>query len=56
VGGFPSGYAVDDNVGLHFVGTELAAVVASQTGVTAYRVELRDGAVVETPLEATQLE
>lgn len=51
--GLPAGYAADDGVGLHFVGTDLAAIVSSQPGATAYRVELWDGAVVETPLEPT---
>jgi peptidase E len=46
--GFPSGYAADSGVGLHFVGTELVEVVSPHEGATAYRVE--PGA--ETPLEA----
>src|ERR671933_486869 len=37
-GGFPAGYAADDGVGVHFVGTELHAVVASEPRATAYRV------------------
>ncbi len=37
--GFPPGYAADDGVGLHFVGTELTEVVTSRDGATAYRVE-----------------
>jgi dipeptidase E len=37
--GFPPGYAADDGVGLHFVGTELADVWTSREGATAYRVE-----------------
>jgi len=45
--GFTSGYAADDGVALHFVGTELREVVASQPSARAYRVE--PGA--ETPLE-----
>jgi len=46
--GFPAGYAVDDGVGLHFVGTELAETVTSREGATAYRVE----SGTETPLAA----
>ena len=54
--GFAGGYAADDGVGLHFVGTDLATVIASGPVVKAYRVELRDGSVIETPLEPTRLE
>ena len=36
--GFPAGYAADDGVGLHFVGTELAEVVSARPGAQAYRV------------------
>ena len=50
--GFPAGYAIDDDAAVHFVGTEIAEVVASRAGATAYRVELNGGQVVETPLEA----
>jgi dipeptidase E len=37
--GFPPGIAADDDVALHFVGTELREVVTSREGATAYRVE-----------------
>ena len=40
-GGFPAGYAADDGVALHFVGTELREVVATLPGAAAYRVEPR---------------
>lgn len=53
--GLPAGYAADDGVGLHFVGTELREVVASRPGATAYRVETVGGRVVETPLPARNL-
>ena len=46
--GFPPGYAADDGVGLHFVGTELVEAVTTREGATAYRVE--PGA--ESPLPA----
>jgi peptidase E len=49
--GFPAGYAADDGVALHFVGTELAEVWTAREGATAYRVE----AGGETPLEARLL-
>ena len=50
-GGFPTGYAADDDTALHFVGVELREVVASRAGARAYRVE--PGA--EVPLEARLL-
>lgn len=37
-GGFPAGYAADDGVGLHFVGTELVDVLSCRPGASAYRV------------------
>jgi len=46
--GFPAGIAIDDDVGVRFDGTELAEVVTSRAGATAYRVS-SDG---EEPLEA----
>jgi dipeptidase E len=49
--GFPPGYAADDGVGLHFVGTELAEVLSLREGATAYRVE--PGA--EMPLPARSI-
>ncbi len=49
--GFPPGHAADDACALHFVGEELADVVAGEAGKRAYRVELVDGAPRETPLE-----
>lgn len=36
--GFAAGVAADDDVGVHFVGTELHEVVTSRDGATAYRV------------------
>lgn len=50
-GGFPPGYAADDGVALHFVGTELHEVVSTRAGATAYRVEPSG----ETPLDARLL-
>jgi dipeptidase E len=38
-GGFPAGVAADDDVALHYVGTELHDVVTSREGATAYRVK-----------------
>ncbi len=53
--GFPAGVAADDGAGLVFRGTELAEVVSCFDGSTAYRVELVDGDVRETPLDARLL-
>ena len=50
--GLTGGYAADAGVGLHFVEDELREVVACEEGSKAYRVELRDGKVVEEPIEA----
>jgi dipeptidase E len=49
--GLQPGIAADDDVGLHFAGTELREVVSSRAGATAYRVT-REG---EQPLEARLL-
>ncbi|MFV2088093.1 Type 1 glutamine amidotransferase-like domain-containing protein [Micromonospora sp. LOL_021] len=48
-GDLPAGYATDDGVGLHYVGTELVEAVSSLPGAGAYRVEPgeRHGTVVE---------
>jgi dipeptidase E len=48
--GFPGGFAADDNVALHFAGSDLAEVVSGRPEAGAYRVELEDGAVRETPV------
>jgi peptidase E len=53
--GLPGGYAADAGVGLRFVEGELREVVACDEGSAAYRVELRDGEVAETPLETRLL-
>ena len=49
--GFPGGVAADDDVGVHFVGTELHEVLTSRDGATAYRVTPAG----EQPLEARLL-
>jgi dipeptidase E len=54
-GSLPDGLAADNGVGLHFVGTELAEAVATRAGQGAFRVELVDGEVRETPIEARPL-
>ena len=49
--GFPAGVAADDDVALHYVGTDLREVVTTREGATAYRIDA-DG---EEPLEARLL-
>ena len=44
------GLAIDDGVAVHFVGDEIHRVVASRRGVTAYRVQVRNGVAREEPL------
>ena len=55
--GMRGGYAAEDGVALHFLGTELEHVVSSRPGGRAYRVERagRSGRVRETPLPARLL-
>jgi peptidase E len=48
--GLPAGYAADDGAALHFTGTALTEVVSSRPNAAAYRVELRDGQLVEERL------
>jgi peptidase E len=48
----PDGYATDNGVGLHYVGTELHEVVSETEAAGAYRVErMSNGEVRETRLE-----
>jgi len=49
------GYAADDSVALHFVGTELARVVASRPGRRGWRLDVAGGEVVEEPLDTVEL-
>ncbi|HVR29661.1 MAG TPA: peptidase E [Thermoanaerobaculia bacterium] len=55
-GALPGGWAADDGCALHFVDRALDKVVTSRPEARAYRVELRDAAVEETPREARLLE
>ncbi len=48
--GLPGGWAADDGAALHFLGGEPVEAVASRPGATVYRVDARDGEVVETAL------
>ena len=53
--GMAPAYAADDGAALHFVGEEVAQVVASRPDARAYRVELRHGHVVTTQLATRYL-
>jgi peptidase E len=44
------GFAADDGVALHFVGTRLARIVSSRPTAQAYRLERRGGSVTEESL------
>jgi dipeptidase E len=50
--GMLPGYAADDEVGLHFIGTELHKIVRTNKSGCGYRVELKEDKVIETPLLA----
>lgn len=54
-GQLPGGYGIDDGAALHFVGSELKAVVSEVNGRSAFRFALRGGAVHEESLEAVLL-
>jgi peptidase E len=53
--GMRTGFGVDDGAALHFVGTELAGVVASRPSAGAVRVAAVGGEAVETRLSARYL-
>jgi len=48
--GLPPGAAADDDVALHYVGTELREAVSSREGAAAYRIEADGERVLETRL------
>ena len=49
--GLPGGIAAEDGVALYYRGAELAEIVTARERSRAYRVELLDGEVRETPLD-----
>jgi peptidase E len=53
--GFPGGYAVNDSAALHFVDEQLADVVASVPGRTAFTLQSGATTAVETELPVTYL-
>src|SRR5262249_49414054 len=51
-GTLPAGYAADEAVGLHYVGTEVVQAVAYRKEAGAYRIEPDgSGGAKESPLE-----
>jgi peptidase E len=55
-GTLPAGYATDNGVGLHYIGTDLHEVLSETEGAMAYRVERTGpGEVRETVLIPTRL-
>lgn len=54
--GFAAGYGVDSNAALHFVDGELAAVLSTEDGATAYRVSLATDGAKERRLPTRILE
>jgi len=50
------GLALDEGVAVHFIGQEIHRLVASIQGAQAYRVEVRDGEVMEDVLPIEFLE
>ncbi len=54
--GVVPGFAAEDGAALHFVGTELAQVVASRPNARAYRLAAMNGRVVETRLATRYLD
>lgn len=53
--GFPAGVAADDGVGLVYRGSELVECVSSRPAARAFSVSVRDGSVVEQPLDVRYL-
>ncbi len=49
--GFPAGYAADEGVALHFVGTTLHEAVSSRKEGRAYKLSLDNGRVIEQTIE-----
>jgi dipeptidase E len=53
--GLAEGYAADDGAALHFVDGQFKEAVSSMDGSRAFRVQVEDGKVVETPLTVRYL-
>lgn len=55
-GRLPTTFAADDGCALHFSGRDFVRAVSSRPEAKAYRVELCDGAVIETVIETRYLD
>ncbi|MDP4198190.1 MAG: peptidase E [Bacteroidota bacterium] len=53
--GLPAGYAADDGAALHFIDGKFAEAVSSVAGARAFKVELADSAILETPIPVRYL-
>lgn len=53
--GFPQTYAVEDHAALVFSGTELREVIATSPTARAFKVEVKEGVVVEQELQTRYL-
>jgi dipeptidase E len=53
--GFPSGYAIDDDAAIHFLGTDVHKVISSREKADAYYVQKIGNEVIETSLESELL-
>ncbi len=53
--GFPEGYAAEDDVALHFLGSELEAAVSARPAGRAFRVEVAGGEARESELDVRRL-
>lgn len=54
-GQLPSGIGIDDGAGVLFEGQQIAEVVASKPFATAYKVELKQGKIIEKSMPARYL-
>jgi dipeptidase E len=54
-GQLPGGFGIDDGAALHFIGSELHAVVSDEPGKGAYRLDQEGDSIVETRLDAALL-
>lgn len=54
-GTIKEGFGVEDGAAVHFVGNDPVKVIASRTGVTAYKVRKVRNKISETPLQAVYL-
>lgn len=53
--GIESGFGLDHDAGLHFLGTDLFRVITRRPGATAWSASVKDGGVIVTPKDAIPL-